>query len=311
MDLKMKKLLALLLAGALLTVGLASCSKKNADKDDRDASYVEDEVVVNDVRLESVDADGNAQKDENGLRIYEYFRFETIDDETVELVSFRSEVLGSAAGETPSYLPCYTPHTVVIPATLGGKTVTNIGASAFKQRTEITAVVIPDTVAVIGNYAFDECDALTAVSLPAGLTTLGEAAFYKCANLASLTFADGAPLETISKAAFQGCTSLTSVSIPASVRTIAEGAFLGCTALASVTVAEGVTRIEAQAFQNLSALASLSLPASVTYLGGYNFYGSPLLTDANATAPAGSVADAFLARLLAGDPPVEAVEAAE
>ena len=166
MDIKMKKLLALLLAGALLTVGLASCSKKNADKDDRDASYVEDEVVVNDVRLESVDADGNAQKDENGLRIYEYFRFETIDDETVELVSFRSEVLGSAAGETPSYLPCYTPHTVVIPATLGGKTVTNIGASAFKQRTEITAVVIPDTVAVIGNYAFDECDALTAVSLP-------------------------------------------------------------------------------------------------------------------------------------------------
>ena len=75
----MKKLLAILLVGALLTVGFASCKKKQGNKNTNDPSYEEDDVIVNFARVESVDASGTAQKDEGGQQIYEYFTFESID----------------------------------------------------------------------------------------------------------------------------------------------------------------------------------------------------------------------------------------
>jgi hypothetical protein len=65
---------------------------------------------------------------------------------------------------------------VVIPDTLGGYSVTSIGASAFASKTRLTGVTIPGSVTSIGNYAFSMCTGLTAAyfsgNAPSGTTTM-------------------------------------------------------------------------------------------------------------------------------------------
>ena len=57
---------------------------------------------------------------------------------------------------------------VTIPSTLGGKTVTSIGASAFSGCSGLTSVTIPDSVTRIGACAFYWCSGLTSVTIPNG-----------------------------------------------------------------------------------------------------------------------------------------------
>lgn len=306
-----KKLLAILLAGALILVGFASCKKKNDDISDGE-DYIEDDTVADYVLLESRDAAGNAQKDEKGNQIYERFTFENLDDESVKITGYQPQIVGSRQtvnGKTvTSYIRCYTVHTVVIPKKIEGKRVAAIGEVVFTGLTDLSAVVIPGTVTSIGAYAFARCTELTALSLPASLTDLGEGAFYGCTKLAAVTFASNGALETISKSTFMNCSALTAINIPSSVKAIKTGAFQNCSAVTTLTVAEGTKTIEAQAFYGLTALTGVTLPASVIAMGELNFYGCTLADD-GVTAPAGSVAATYMGHVVAGDIPTEPVTA--
>ena len=305
-----KKLLAILLAGALILVGFASCKKKKSGVSD-DEDYIEDDTVYDFVLLESRDAAGNLQKDEKGNQIYERFTFESLDTESVAITKYEPQIIGSQKvvnkKTVTSYIRCYTKHTVVIPETLDNKRVASIDAAVFTGLTDLSAVVIPETVTSIGAYAFARCTELTALSLPASVTALGDGAFYGCTKLASLTFAENSVLETIPASAFQNCSALTAVNLPASVKTVKMGAFQNCSAVTTLTVSEGTEAIEAQAFYGLTALSTVTLPASVTTMGELNFYGCTAI--AGVTAPAESVAATYLARVLAKDVPTEPVTA--
>ena len=98
---------------------------------------------------------------------------------------------------------------VVIPATIGGGAVTEIGNYAFQSKTNLTAVTIPN-----------------------GVTTIGANAFADCANLASVTLPS--ELTRITSGAFLYCPKLTTISIPSKVTTIEVGAFFNCPTLAVV-----------------------------------------------------------------------------
>ena len=102
-----------------------------------------------------------------------------------------------------------------IPSTLGGKTVTKIGARAFYFVLQINELVIPDTVKEIGSYAF-----------------------YYCSNLESITL--GNSVETIGSYAFSNETRVTSLDIPSSVKDISYTAFLE-SGISSFSVATGNT----------------------------------------------------------------------
>ena len=310
----MKKLLAILLAGALVLIGFAACGKKHKDNSDNDDFLDNDDMIVDYVLMESRDTAGNLQKDEGGRRIYDRFTFENIDDETVKVIGYVPQVIGSEHMEdgktVTSYIRCYTPHMVIIPETLIGKRVVSIGDGVFKDSTDLNAVVFPASVTAIGTYAFANCTELTTLTLPASVVSIGEGAFYGCTKLASVTFAETSALEVIPASAFMNCSALTALSIPAYIKTIGTGAFQNCSAIASLTVAEGTTTVEAQAFYGLTARSAGTLPASVTTMGALNFHGCTTLTDAGVTAPAGSVAAQYLDRVLAGDTPTEAVTTA-
>ena len=58
----------------------------------------------------------------------------------------------------------------------------DINASAFKQKSNITMVVIENGITGIGNDAFRLCTKLRYISIPQSVKKIGDYAFYQCAN---------------------------------------------------------------------------------------------------------------------------------
>lgn len=95
---------------------------------------------------------------------------------------------------------------VIVPATLGGKTVVEIGDSAFEKCTTITSVRLPEGVTELARDAFYGCTALVSAQLPESLTEIGGRAFGDCGELKTLNIPGN--VKKIGKKAFDGCAKL-------------------------------------------------------------------------------------------------------
>lgn len=109
--------------------------------------------------------------------------------------------------------------TAIIPSKIDGIDVTSIGENAFRERTRLVTVIVPDCIETIGMYAF-----------------------YGCSSLESVEFGVSSKLNTIESYAFLSCTSLTTFNIPKSVKVIESDPFAG-TALTEITIPSSVTNI--------------------------------------------------------------------
>ena len=163
---------------------------------------------------------------------------------------------------------------VVIPASITYDgveyNVTSIGDNAFKNRSSLTSVTIPNSVTSIGQVAFYGCSGLTSVTIPNSVTSMGSDAFHGCSGLTSVTIGNG--VTSIETGVFSGCSGLTSVTIPNSVTSIGVFAFSGC-GLTSVTIPNSVTIIGGSAFRGCSRLTSVTIGNRVSSIGGYVFEG--------------------------------------
>lgn len=197
---------------------------------------------------------------------------------------------------------------IILPDTLGGLPVTEIGSSAFKQ-TELNYVVCPASVKIIGSSAFYFCTQLVGVEMP-GVESIGESAFMGDLLLREVNLP--ASLRVVGDSAFSSCSSLKSVSLPAGLTTIENGAFFStgveeitipgsvtvlegsafrdCHELRTVTVEEGVTEIIKNAFSYDENLTTVKLPASVTSLHRETFRDCGSMT---LYVPAGSYAEGY------------------
>ena len=148
---------------------------------------------------------------------------------------------------------------LVIPETIGGKTVTGVIASSGSLvtdktiREKIVSVTLPKTVTEIGNQTFEEMTNLKTVTINGKVTRLGGYAFYKCTSLATVKLPDG--LKEIGYNAFSKCTALKSIVLPSSLTTIESSAFSGCTNLASITIPSSVTSLGAYCFKDTKWLS--------------------------------------------------------
>jgi len=158
---------------------------------------------------------------------------------------------------------------IVIPSTLGGYPVTDIGNNAFDDCTKVTSVTVPVGVKQIGNNAFENCKLMTSVSLSQGITKIGNYAFNDCIVLESITIPT--TVTTIGSYAFQNCDKLTSVTVPQGVTSIGSYAFYDCDELTTVVIPESVTVINSYTFQSRNKLTSVTLPNSVTDIKSYAF----------------------------------------
>ena len=179
-------------------------------------------------------------------------------------------------GYTVTGIGSCTDTEIVIPSKHNSKPVTSIGAFAFRNRTGLTSITIPNSVTSIGRYAFEGCSGLTSITIPDSVTSIGDFAFFDCTGLTSVTIPDS--VTSIGGFAFRDCTGLTSIAIPDSVTIICAGAFYNCTRLTSVTIGNSVTSIGGFAFAGCTGLTSITIPDSVTYIGAGVFSGCTGLT---------------------------------
>ena len=194
---------------------------------------------------------------------------------------------------------------VVIPTTLGGKTVTRLGNYALVNCQNIRSLVAT-TVKSVGEYALWNCRELQTASFPA-LETIGQCGFMSCPYLSTLEMP--ATVDLAGKSAFVSCTSLidddgyviingvlygyyaskkeviipasatriasyavydrgiTDVVIPGTVKSIGTLAFSDCT-ITNLTIMSGVEYIGTGAFRrNMNGLKSVTIPGSVKTIG--------------------------------------------
>lgn len=165
---------------------------------------------------------------------------------------------------------------IVIPSTLGGYPVREIGYAAFRFCEEVTGVSLPDGLTSIGVDAFYKCNNLESITIPDSVTKIDKEAFGSCSALKSISLPSG--LLEMGDKVFDKCSALKSVVIPYGLTCIGEAVFRDCTELTSVTIPDSVTKIGSWAFYNCSSLKDISLPSSLIYMGGYIFYGCTELT---------------------------------
>ncbi|MBQ1532313.1 MAG: leucine-rich repeat protein, partial [Solobacterium sp.] len=190
---------------------------------------------------------------------------------------------------------------LTIPAEIDGNKVTSISANAFKNKTAITKVILPEGMMQLYGYVFAGCTSLEEIVLPSTLTMIGDHCFSGCKSLKTINPQEG--IVTIFAYAFENCTSLEEIHLPDSVTKMGYQVFLndkalktvnypknyntsidgygansyafgqlfyGCTSLETVTIPEGTETIANYAFSK-SHIKTIQIPDSVTLIGSYAF----------------------------------------
>jgi uncharacterized protein YjdB len=169
--------------------------------------------------------------------------------------------------------------------------VSTIGAHAFENCAQLTAITIPNNVAFIRTYAFFGCTHLNTVSLPQGLSVLEDYVFYGCTGLSSIYLPSS--LTAIGNYVFAGCGGLLGADIPYGVKTIGDHAFDSCVKLATVSIPSSVTVIGSYAFTQCVALTAVTIPASVSIVGTWAFSACSSLTSATILSSLTNIPDAM------------------
>ncbi len=186
-----------------------------------------------------------------------------------------------------------TDEKVRIPDSIGGKSVTAIGDSAFGGNTTVRVLWIPDTVTTFGGNILAGTTSLYAIHTPipnedgkqflgwlfgaksyetnnvedlrridfleigGTADTLPDYALFDCNDLVTVTLCDN--ITKIGVASFARCASLKSVNLE-KIKTVGKQAFVGCTSLTDITFSTELKQIGFEALGNCNALENLILP---------------------------------------------------
>lgn len=156
----------------------------------------------------------------------------------------------------------YQADELIIPETIDGKTVTEIGKAGNDTYSGVVSsfvscnhLVIPNTLEQIGSYAFSSAYGLKKVTIQS--KTIGESAFLNCIGLTEVLL-EG--VITIGHDAFSGCESIKEIVIPDSVTVIGESAFSYCIGLETIKISAGLKELTFNVFKGCSRLKVLELP---------------------------------------------------
>ena len=167
--------------------------------------------------------------------------------------------------------------------------ITSIGENAFKEKSNIKSVKIPNSVNSIGSRAFYGCSALEDINLPDNLTSISETCFYGCKNITKIVIPQN--VTAIGEWAFYNCINLKSLSIPASLLSIGNVAFSQCNNLTSVYITDLASWFKISFYDitsnplyyaqhlylNDKEIIDLVVPIGVTNISAYSFYGNKFL----------------------------------
>ncbi len=200
-------------------------------------------------------------------------------------------------------LPVYAASRTVTENGFECKNVGEFGFSIVKYTGTDTNVVIPETVGGrtvtgIHNNAFQGCSAVKSITIPKTITYIHTDAFNGCINLEKYEVANGNPifasagncLVSKDKATLYRCPLgyRGKLTIPAGIKTIQICSFENCYRLTEVVIPNGVKTIEEYAFYNCKVLQRVSIGSTVRFADNSDLYTvfrkCPRLTDINYNA---------------------------
>jgi len=210
----------------------------------------------------------------NNINYGYHFEYSTNSDGTLTVTKYSGPYNGPSLPEkvkgktiTAIGAEAFKGNTTLDGIYLSSTKITSIGDSAFYGCTKLKNIYLPSTVTSIGKKAFYNTIA-TGITIPSSMTEIGEEAFYGMFKLESIYIPS--KVTKIGTYAFGFDTALTSVTIPSNVKQINFAAFYGCSKLASLSIGSGVTTIGGSAFCN-TGLTSQYIPKTVTSVGSYAF----------------------------------------
>lgn len=162
--------------------------------------------------------------------------------------------------------------TVILPAS-----VRRIGDRAFAGCMGLTTVTVAGELDGIGESAFDTCTMLHDVIFAQKVKNVGGYAFRNCTSLATVEFKEG--LESIGPYAFQECERLTSVILPNSFELASDTVFDGCSALKAVTVSTHGKTLKELFPQRYDAIENAYVPSGATDIVAGMFEGCSSLVE--------------------------------
>lgn len=189
---------------------------------------------------------------------------------------------------------------VVIPENVDGKPVLEIAESAFKGKTTLRAVCLPESVTKIDFGAFKGCDGLTTLKLPLSAAiydqldatgakvgdgyfayVFGATHYHLSAsvvpyNLKNVIFTGNAT--SIPDGAFFDCNDIEAITLPDSIQKIGEFAFTFCSVMEYIDLGSSLVEIGKDAFNECTALLELHIPKSVQKIGSAIVQGCNKLT---------------------------------
>ncbi len=166
---------------------------------------------------------------------------------------------------------------VVVPGSIDGYVVTEIGGWAFRSNEEITGVVIPASVTTLADEMFKYCYNLNKITIETGNTSykmVGNALITMDGTLL-LAYAPASAPEVytvpdgviyIARGAFNNANNLKKVTLPDSVQSIEVDAFSSCDKLESMIIPDGVTVLSASVFDMCDNLQYVVFPRSINEL---------------------------------------------
>lgn len=189
---------------------------------------------------------------------------------------------------------------IVIPESINGRAVTEIGIRAFGGNEIIKSVKFPATlekigdrafmgcigieklelenVREIGSAAFADCYALTEVIIPQGVETIGNDAFAFNDGIIKVVLPEG--VKNWGAHVFQNCNSISDVTLPSDMTVLPDGMFFANYSLTQLTLPEGLVEIGKSALRS-TKIESLTLPEGLKIIGDYAFEGTPKLKSIN------------------------------
>ena len=188
-----------------------------------------------------------------------------------------------------------------------------ICAGAFKSRTKLKHIKLPELLEEIEEEAFRGCNKLAEMRIPAKTARIGESAYRDCVSMKKLVvendkikigeraFENCATLEEVELPSgltelyggvFNSCKSLKSINLPEKLTIIGENAFSDCVGLEKVVIPANVTKIDDLVFNGCVSLSSIELPVGLRKIGKSAFKNCKSLTSINIPASVISISDA-------------------
>ena len=151
---------------------------------------------------------------------------------------------------------------------------TTIGDYAFSGTYLSEELVLPETLETIGNYAFEYCSMITGtLKFNSNLKQIGRSCFNGCKNLKAVDMSATAELESLSESAFNGCSNLETVKLNNTLKNIGSSTFYGCNKLGDIEFPATIEKIDDYAFSGCENLKMLELSncESLTSISNYAF----------------------------------------